>query len=209
MRRAIKSQQSEGSIMVRRGRRKAPLRIVLDLNTQCDLLLPRGAMPVVNRLDVIKNIRAMMDWARVKRIPVISSIDAHRPSESGNGVPRYCVDNTPGQRKLPFTLLPRRMMLPCDNTLALPCDVFNKYSQVILTRRTRDFLSNPKADRLVTEFSVEHFIVFGVVTAVGVKSVVLGLIARQRAVVVVSDAIGHWSSAEAELAVLQMAAKGA
>ena len=41
------------------------------------------------------------------------------------------------------------------------------------------------------------------------KSVVLGLIARQRHVALVTDALGHWNASEAELALRQMAAKGA
>ena len=195
--------------MVRRNRRPDSSRVIFDLNTQCDFLLSRGALPVVNRGEIVPRIRAIMDWARTRRVPVISSIDAHRPSESQNGQRRHCIDNTSGQLKVPFTLLPRRAMLANDNTLDVPLDIFTRHRQVILAKRSRDFLANPKADRLATELPAEYFICFGVATEVCVKSVVLGLIARRRAVVVVSDAVGHWSAAEAELALRQMAAKGA
>lgn len=195
--------------MVRRIRPLEPVRVVFDLNTQCDFLLSRGAMPVANRNEIVPRIRRIMDWARVQRVPVISSIDAHRPSESPGVLRRHCVDNTAGQLKLPFTLLPRRLMLASDNTLDVPVDVFNRCRQVILAKRSRDFLTNPKADRLATEMPADYFICFGVAAEICVKSVVLGLIARRRAVVLVSDALGHWNAAEAELSIRQMAAKGA
>lgn len=196
-------------MVVFRSRRADTLRVILDLNTQCDFLMPRGAIPVANRDSVMPPLRRMMEWARTHAVPVISSVDAHRPEEPINGTPRHCIDNTYGQRKLPFTLLPRRLILSCDNTLDVPCDLFSRYRQIILAKRSRDFLNNPKADRIISDLSVNHYIVFGVATEICVKSVVLGLIARRRNVVIVTDALGYWSAPDAELALRQMVAKGA
>lgn len=195
--------------MVFRSRRADAHPILLDLNTQCDFLMPRGAMPVLNRDVMVPNLRRLMEHARSHALPVISSMDAHRPEEPIHGAPRHCIDNTYGQRKLPFTLLPRRLVLSSDNTLDVPADVFARHRQIIMAKRSRDFLNNPKADRLIGDLPVEYYVVFGVATEMCVKSVVLGLIARRRPVVVVTDALGHWNAAEAELAVRQMTAKGA
>lgn len=184
-------------------------RIVVDLNTQCDFLSPRGALPVLNRAEILPNMRRLMAWAQAQHVPVISSMDAHRPNEPLNGTAPHCIDDTVGQRKLPFTLLSRHLFLTADNTLDIPNDVLRLYRQVVLAKRTRDFLNNPKADRLVTEMNPHYFIVFGVVAEVCVKSVVLGLLARHRNVVLAADAIGYWNAAEAELARRQMEAKGA
>ncbi len=184
-------------------------RVLIDLNTQCDFLLPRGAVPVANRHQMLPHVRALMNWARISRVPVISTIDSHRASEHNTGLPAYCVDRTPGQRKLPFTLLPRRIVLPGDNTLDIPIDALRRYRQVIFTKRCSDFLSNPKADRLINQVHSRYFIVFGVVTESCVKAAVLALMARQRRVVLVRDACGHWSDPDAELAIAQMEAKGA
>ncbi|MFO0973243.1 MAG: isochorismatase family cysteine hydrolase [Phycisphaerae bacterium] len=190
-------------------RRKGFDRVLLDLNTQCDYLLPSGAAPVVNRAGLISNIRKLFEWARSCGVPVISSLNAHRPDEPVNGMPRHCVDRTPGQKKLPFTLLPRRILLDGDNTLDLPHDLLGRYRQVVFAKRSRDLLSNPKADRLLTEMPESHVIIFGVLTEYCVKATVLGLLTRRRNVVVVSDACGHWNAPEAELAMRQMDAKGA
>jgi nicotinamidase/pyrazinamidase len=190
-------------------RRKGCDRVLIDLNTQCDYLLPRGSVPVANRTQIIPNIRRLFEWARHWAVPVISSLDAHRADEPFGGLPRHCVDRTPGQRKLPFTLLPRRILLDGDNTLDLPADIIARYRQIIFAKRSRDLLGNPKADRLLSEVTVTHQIVFGVVSEHCVKATVLALLTRQRNVVVVRDACGHWNGNDAELALRQIEAKGA
>ncbi len=190
-------------------RRRPCDRILIDINTQCDYLLPRGAVPVSNRNDIIPNIRKLFEWARGRGVPVISSLDAHRPDEPFNGMPKYCVDRTPGQKKLPFTLLPRRILLDGDNTLDLPPEVLTRYRQIIFAKRTRDLLGNPKADRLLSEMTAPHLILFGVVAEHCVKATALALLIRQRNVIVVHDACGHWNAPEAELAMRQVEAKGA
>jgi len=184
-------------------------RVLIDLNTQCDFLLPGGALPVANRADVVPRIRRLMNWARAENVPVISSLEAHRPAESFHGLPPHCIDRTQGQRKLPFTLLPRRILLQGDNTLDIPSDPFRRHQQIILTKRCTDFLSNPKADRLINALAPHHWIIFGIPTSRCVKSVVLGLLARQYRVVVVVDACGHWSETDGAHACRQMEAKGA
>jgi len=190
-------------------RRVALERVLLDMNTQCDFLLPRGAVPVSNRAAVVENVRRLMNWARMQRLPVISTLDCHRPGEAMGGLPPYCMDRSPGQKKLPFTLLPRRVVLYGDNTLDVPNDPFRKFRQVIVTKRNRDFLSNPKADRLVNALDCEYFLMFGMVAEHCIKAAALGLMARQRRVAVVSDACGYWSRTESELALRQIEAKGA
>ena len=194
------------STLTHRGR---PYRVLVDLNTQCDFLLPRGALPVSNRAEVLPKIRQLMNWARLEQVGVISSLEAHRPSESSKGLPPHCIDRTRGQRKLPFTLMPRRVFLQGDNTLDVPMDPFRRYQQVILTKRDTDFLSNPKADRLINGLTPSYWIIFGVTASHCVKAMVLGLLARQQHVVVVKDACGYWSQVDGEHAFLQMDAKGA
>ena len=150
-----------------------------------------------------------MNWARVCATPIVSSLECHRSGESSRGLPPYCVDRSPGQRKIPFTLMPRRMVVMGDNTLDIPPEPYRKFQQIIITKRSRDFLSNPKADRLFQSLSVHHYVVFGTVVEHCVKAMVLGLLARQNRVAVVTDACGSWSAGDSELAMRQMDAKGA
>lgn len=184
-------------------------RVLVDLNTQYDFLLPSGALPVANRGHILLNIRRLMNWARVERLPVVSTLEAHRAGESVRGLPPHCVDNSNGQKKLPFTLLPKRVLLYGDNTLDLPHEPFRRYQQIIFTKRHRDFLTNPKADRLIQQLDADHVIVFGVVGEYCVKAAALGLMARRQLVVLVTDACGYWGASDWELACRQMDAKGA
>lgn len=186
-------------------------RVLVDLNTQCDYFLPGGAVPVANRVDIIPNIRRLMEWARLQSIPVISTINAHRPGDASilRGAPPHCIDRTPGQRKLPFTLLPRRILLDGDNTMDLPNDLFSRYRQVIFVKRSKDLVGNPKADRLISELPARHLIVFGAIAEFCVKASVLALVTRLRNVIVVEDACGTWNSADAGISLRQMSAKGA
>src|SRR5262245_50540367 len=108
-------------------------RVLVDMNTQCDFLLPKGALPVANRNHILPNIRKLMNWARNQRMPVISSLEAHRPGEPIKGLPPHCIDRTSGQKKLPFTLMPKRIMLHGDNTIDVPFEIFRKFQQVIFT----------------------------------------------------------------------------
>lgn len=183
-------------------------RIIVDLNTQCDFLLPGGALPTANRAEAMPKIRKLMAWARLQQIPIISSLQAQRSGERLNGLPPHCVDRTNGQRKLPFTLMPRRVLVQGDNTFDVPLDPFRRFQQLIFTKREIDFLTNPKVDRLINALSPNYWIVCGVTTSLCVKAMVLGLIARQRRVVVVQDACGHWSAVDAQHALRQMEAKG-
>jgi nicotinamidase-related amidase len=184
-------------------------RVLLDMNTQVDLLLPSGAMPVVNRVEVLPNIRRLMSWARAESLLVISSLECGRIGKSRRGLPPYCMDGSVGQRKIPITLLPRRLVVQNDNTVDVPPDPLHKIQQVILMKRSRDFLLNPKVDRLFQALSGKHVVVFGAVAERCVKSVVLGLLARWLGVGVVTDACGAWSAEAADMAMRQMEAKGA
>lgn len=191
------------------GRRAGIDQILVDLNTQCDFLLPGGALPVANRAEVLPNVRHLMNWARIKRVPVISSLEAHRHGESTRGMPPHCIDRTLGQRKLPFTLMPQRIVLQGDNTSDVPTEPFRKYQQIIFTKRNADFLANPKADRLINATQSNAWILIGVTATHCVKAVALGLLARHQRVIVVKDACGYWSMIDGEHAIRQMEAKGA
>jgi len=184
-------------------------RVLIDLNTQCDFLLPGGALPVSNRDHILPRIRALMTWARNERVPVISSLEAHRDGESIRGLPAFCVDRTRGQRKVPFTLMPRRLFVQGDNTFDLPADPFATHQQIVFTKRHDDFLSNPKADRLINAIRPEYWILMGITATHAVKGIALGLLARNLHVVVVRDCCGHWSATDGDHAFRQMEAKGA
>ncbi len=184
-------------------------RVLLDICTQEDYLGPRGVVPVANRDSMVENLRDVFRWVQSNRVPVVSAMESHRRSELSNEFPLHCIDGTPGQRKLPFTLLSPILAVEADNYLSLPPDIMTAYRQVVFRKRSREFLSNPKADRFLTQLRTDEIIIVGIGLDRTLKSLALGLLARHKpAVTVVTDACGFWSAADADLATRQLAAKG-
>ncbi len=184
--------------------------VVVDMDTQHDFCDAHGAYPVANVHELIPALRHMIAWAKRNYAPVVSSIESHRSSELFDRQhPIFCVDGSTGQRKIDFTIFRQCAKVEVDNTLSCPLDLFNKYQQVIFRKRTDDLLSNPKADRFLTQLFPGEFILFGVGLEVSVKAVALGLLARDKRVAVVTDACGYWNKGTAALAIRQLTAKGA
>lgn len=185
--------------------------VVVDVNTQRDFCNPGGAFPVHNALELLPQLRRVVAWAKRNHAPVVSSVESHRPLElSDSGFPICCcVDGSGGQKKLDFTLFPQRAWIEADNTFSLPLDLFSQFQQVIFHKRTEDLLSNPKADRLLSQLPVHEFVLFGTGAETSVKVLALALMARGKRVAVITDACGYWSRATADLAFRQVEAKGA
>ena len=191
-----------------RGRKIWPY-VLVDVNTQRDFLDPIGACPIANRDTVVPNLRRVVAWAKRNHIPVISTVDCHRPCEVRyKPLPPHCIDGTHGQEKLNYTLFGSYVKVESDNTLSVPADLFRRHQQAIFRKRTTDFFLNPKADRFVTQLPAEHYVVTGVSLEGSVKSIVLGLIARHRSVTVVVDSCGYFDPSESDLALRLLEAKG-
>ena len=162
-----------------------------------------------NRSEALAGLRKVMAWARAQHVPVVSSMDTHRPNEPLTGRAVHCLEGSVGQQKLPFTLLRPRRLVETDTTLALPADLLTQYKQVIFRKRSKDFFSNPKADRLLTSLDAMEILVCGVGLESSIRTLVLGLIARQKRVTLILEACGTWNRVDAELAAKLMEARGA
>ncbi|MBI4578356.1 MAG: isochorismatase family protein, partial [Planctomycetes bacterium] len=182
-------------------------RVLIDVCTQRDFLDPGAILQVANRAALVSKLKHIFDWARRNRIGVCSSVESHRPSEPLAGFPLHCIDGTPGQAKPEFAYLHPWILVEVDNSLSLPPDLRENYHQLIFRKRARDVLSNPKADRFLTQFKADEFIIFGVGLERAIRCLALGLLARHKPVTVVSDACGYWSAPEGDLALRQLAAK--
>lgn len=184
--------------------------ILIDINTQHDFFDDDGARPLVNAHPLKPAIKQVVAWARRHRVPMVSSLESRRPSDQkSNGQRAYCVDGTAGQRKIDFTLLKECARVEVDNTLDCPLDLLERNQQVIFRKRSEDLLSNPKADRLLTQVQTEEFVLFGAGLESAIKSIGLALLAREKRVAVLIDACGYWNRARADLSLRQLEAKGA
>ena len=58
-----------------------PSTVAVDLSTQADFLTDRGAYPVANLDTLIPALRKIVAWAKWRCVPVVSSLNSHRPCE--------------------------------------------------------------------------------------------------------------------------------
>jgi nicotinamidase-related amidase len=199
---------SEGGQAMLRQRASIYPNVLLDVDTQVDFLAP-GGRRLVHNPSIISNIQRVFRWARHCRLTVISSLDFHRITDPVREVPAHCLAGTPGVNKLGCTLLPRRVLVETDDTINLPHDLLTRYRQVMFLKRGDDLTRNPKADRLLTEIQVASFIILGTGLEESIRLLALALLARRQNVWLISDACGWWDMQAADLAVKQLAAKGA
>lgn len=183
-------------------------RVLIDLCTQRDFLEQGSILQIANREKLIANLKEVFRWAKTGNLPIVSFVESHRPREPLNGFPMHCIDGSYGQEKLPFTLLQPWGMVETDNYLSLPPALDEHYRQLIFRKRTRDVLSNPKADRFLTHLEASEIIIFGVGLERAIKSLALGLLARHKPVTVITDACGYWSNGDGDLSLRQLSAKG-
>ena len=198
--------------MIRRGKSWAPECVLIDLNTQHDFCAREGADPVANLEALLPALRRVIAWAKRNHAPLVSSLNSHRLHELNNDDKehhQHCLEGSPGQQKVAFTLMASHARVDVDNTLCMPIDLFRQHQQVIFRERADNLLGNPKADRFLTELQAREYLIFGSGIECSVKSLTLGLLAREKQVSVIVDACGYWNRAQADFALRQMAAKGA
>ncbi|MCD6304552.1 MAG: isochorismatase family protein, partial [Planctomycetes bacterium] len=186
-----------------------PDRILLDIDCQRDFFSPGGTCYTPAAGPVARNIYRLFTWARIYRVPVLSAVLRVRPGDQGPLADRpHCIDGTEGEKKLPKTILARRINLGLRNTTDLPDHIFRDYRQVILEMRHVDLLAHARAERLITELPPVTFVICGAGVAGGIVKAAVGLRSRGFAVIVARDAVLTLRPAAAEMARLRMEAKG-
>jgi len=184
-------------------------RILLDVESQRDFFDRSGGCYVRGSDKARANIRRLFRWAGANDIPVISTVLRVRKGERGPlAKTPHCIEDSPGEQKLPGTILTRRINFGLRNTTDLPREVFQQYQQVIFEKRDTDIFSHARAERLITELEPATFIICGAGIAHGIVEAAVGLRARGFAVVLAGDAVVDLDDPLEEMAYLRMEAKG-
>ena len=183
-------------------------RILLDVHVQRDFFAPSGSLYTPSADKAAAAVRRLFAWAKAECIPVISVMLRVRPDRLGPFAVPACVDGSPGERRLPRTLLRRRVDFGLRNVTDLPRRIFRQVQQVVFEQRVTDIFAHSRLERLITELSSATFIVCGAGVAHGVFRAAVGLRARGYGVILASDAVAVLPGENAEMAVLCMEAKG-
>ena len=182
--------------------------VFLDVDTQVDFMLPGGRLYVPHAEEIIPNLAELMSWARDHRIHIISSADTHAPDDPEFAQwPPHCVVGTPGQRRIPETLLADAVVV--ENRLGAFHSPQEWVGQTIVEKRVYDFTTNVNVEAILASLGQPHFVVFGVATEYCVLSAVLALRKRNLPLALVLDAIKSISEEGGRKALEEMTAAGA
>ncbi|NLX13161.1 MAG: cysteine hydrolase [Phycisphaerales bacterium] len=185
--------------------------IFVDVDTQFDFMDPAGRLYVYGAELAVPALQQLFAFAARERIPVFSSTDDHPPNAPEfEQFPPHCLHNSPGQRKIPCTLLPRHRLIPAE---ANPPERLYRwmveYDQLIFPKETLDAFDNPAFAMLVNCLDVGEYVVFGVATDYCVRLAARGLLERGRRVCLVRDAIRPVDPQTGEQACRELAELGA
>jgi nicotinamidase/pyrazinamidase len=170
----------------------SPSRILWDVDTQVDFVLPQGKLYVPGAEEVVPAMAKLVEAARAAGIPHIASADDHEltdPEISENPdfrmtYPPHCLRGTRGARKIPETE-------QADPVPLALTDVPERYlagREFLLLKKHFDVFTNPNADRLLGMLEPDEAIVFGVATDVCDDAAIRGLLERGVRVCFVEDA---------------------
>ena len=180
--------------------------ILIDEDTQLDFMLPAGALYVPGAEKLIPTLARILEGARERGLPIISSVDAHAENDPEFADwPAHCVAGTHGQHKVPVTLLPGRAVVPNRPDAILP----DHAPQVIVEKQTLDVFSNPNLLRLLDRYPNEECAVLGVATDYCVRCAIEGLLQAGRKVRIVTDAICGIDVEASERVLREAVARGA
>jgi nicotinamidase-related amidase len=192
--------------------------VILDLNTQRDLLASDGVYPLFQADKLADPLKQLFTFAHRNQVPVISTRlnGLIAPSQrgaiggggGGSGAGKLiCQPGTPGYQKMPYTNLRRRTEWPLDCGTSLPVDGFRTVQQFVFDLQNLNLFECPRLDRLLSESTADVFLVAGAPLEWTVRTAVLGLLARRHKVAVVSDCLGMWDPYEGDMALRQVESK--
>ena len=161
-----------------------------EVDVQADFMLPGGKLYVPGAEKLLPNIRKLTDAARRDEVFLVSHGCFHPPNDPEfEQFPPHCLKGTPGSEFVPEALAKKFARIENRPTEKLPDDL-SRYQQIVLEKQTLDIFESHHADALVDRLgNSPEFVVFGVVTEYCVNYAAKGLLARNRRVAVVKDAI--------------------
>jgi nicotinamidase/pyrazinamidase len=167
-------------------------RILWDVDTQVDFMLPHGKLYVRGAEETAPAMRALVDAARRAGIAHVASADDHELTDVEiseepdfrTTYPPHCLRGTHGARKVAET----EQDDPVPITLEHIPDHWLRGREFLLLKKNFDVFTNPNTDRLLDVLDPDEIVLFGVATDVCDDAAIRGFLARGRRVLFAEDA---------------------
>ena len=167
-------------------------RVLWDVDTQIDFMLPDGKLYVAGAEKTAPAMERLVRAARAAGIPHVASADDHELTDDElsdtpdfeSTYPPHCLRGTRGARKVPET----EQEDPVPITLEPFPERFLRGREFLLLKKHFDVFTNPNTERLLELLDPEEIVVFGVATDVCDDAAIRGFLARGRRVLFVEDA---------------------
>jgi nicotinamidase/pyrazinamidase len=181
--------------------------ILWDVDTQVDFLAPEGRLYVPGAESIIGNLARLTAYARDQHILLVSSACAHHPGDPElETYGPHCMAGTPGQEKVPQTLLPTRYIVP-NRPVELPD--LKSFQQIIIEKQQFDVFTNPNTVNILRQVEAAgRIVLYGVVTEICVACTASGLLDRGYGVTLVRDAVYALDAPKADAFVQELLRRG-
>jgi nicotinamidase/pyrazinamidase len=172
-------------------------RVLWDVDTQVDFMLPEGRLYVPGAETTMPAMARLVAAARDAGVVHVASADDHERTDPEisdqpdyrNTYPPHCLRGTAGAEKVPET----RQSDPLPLALlpyppGLVPGLIEGRREILLLKKNFNVFTNPNTEPLLEALDPDELIVFGVATDVCDDAAILGFLLRGRRVAFVEDA---------------------
>ncbi len=185
-------ERSDGTSYRSRKMRQRFSRILWDVDTQVDFMLPEGKLYVPRAEETAPAMARLVDAARVAGIVHVASADDHELTDDEisehpdyrTTYPPHCLRGTRGARKIPET----EQEDPVPITFEHLPERYFAGREFLLLKKNFDVFTNPNTDRLLDWLDPDEIVVFGVATDVCDDAAIRAFLEKGRNVRFVEDA---------------------
>src|SRR5436190_8406169 len=167
-------------------------RVLWDVDTQVDFMLPAGKLYVRGAEETAAAMRRLVEAARGAGIVHVASADDHELTDDEisdapdlrSTYPPHCLRGTRGARKIPET----EQEDPVPITFQPLPERYLDGREFLLLKKSFDVFTNPNTERLLSRLDSDEIVLFGVATDVCDDAAIRGFLHRGRKVRFVEDA---------------------
>jgi nicotinamidase-related amidase len=146
--------------------------IFWDVDTQADFMHADGKLYVPDAEHIIPNLKRLTDFAHGHGIRIVASADDHQPGHRELSVkpdwkqtfPQHCMHGTPGQRKIPETMLRDPLVIEpeAQDPEDLAARVRAHRGDILFHKHWFDVFSNPNVLPVVDALAPRDIVLYGV-----------------------------------------------